>query len=92
MATKPANGPRVWKLADAKNRLSELVNLALSEGPQHITRRGDEVVVMSRKDYEGRVGTERGSRKPLLDFILDGPSFEGVDVTRAKDGMREVEL
>jgi len=31
-----------WQLAEAKNRLSEVVNKALTSGPQRITRRGDE--------------------------------------------------
>jgi prevent-host-death family protein len=41
-----------WNLADAKNRFSELVNLALTKGPQRVRRRKDEVVVISAKDYE----------------------------------------
>lgn len=65
--------------------------MALSEGLQHITRRGDEVLVMSRQEYEGSVVVARAARKPLLDFILDAPSFEGVDLPRSKDGMPEVE-
>jgi len=41
-----------WQLQDAKNRLSELVNRALSEGPQIITRHGaPTVVVMDFKDF-----------------------------------------
>jgi len=29
----------IWNLSDAKNKLSEVVNLALTEGPQTITHR-----------------------------------------------------
>ena len=36
-----------WKLAEAKNRLTEVVNLALSERPQTITRRNDTVVLLA---------------------------------------------
>ena len=39
-----------WNLAEAKNRLTEVVNLALTEGPQTITRRNDTVVVVSAAD------------------------------------------
>ena len=39
-----------WNLADAKNRFSELVNLALSDGPQTVRRRKDEVVVIAAKE------------------------------------------
>ena len=39
-----------WQLQEAKARLSELINLAESEGPQQITKHGEPaVVVMSRQ-------------------------------------------
>lgn len=37
---------RVWKLEDAKARLSEVIQLALSEGPQRVTRRGRPAVLI----------------------------------------------
>jgi prevent-host-death family protein len=41
-----------WQLQEAKNRLSEVVRLAQSEGPQTITVRGeDAVVVVSAAEY-----------------------------------------
>jgi len=43
---------RKWQLQEAKNRLSEVVDLALEEGPQTVTRHGKEVVVVVA---EGRV-------------------------------------
>ncbi len=42
-----------WQLQDAKNKFSEVVNQALSKGPQLITRRGEKtVVLLSFVDYE----------------------------------------
>ena len=35
-----------WQLQEAKNRFSEVVSRALTEGPQTVTRRGTEVVVV----------------------------------------------
>jgi len=35
-----------WQLHEAKNKLSELIDRALAEGPQVITRHGVEVVVV----------------------------------------------
>ena len=35
-----------WQLQDAKNRFSEVVERALNEGPQLVTRRGREVVIV----------------------------------------------
>lgn len=41
-----------WKLEDAKARFSELVRLARERGPQRVTVRGrDAVVVISANDY-----------------------------------------
>ena len=65
-----------WNLADAKNRLTEVVNLALSEGPQTITRRKDAVVVISAAEYEELTG----KRQSFKDFLMSGPSFEGLDL------------
>lgn len=77
-----------WNLDDAKNRLSELVNLALSEGPQTITRRKDAVVVISAERYAELTG----QRQSFKDFLMSGPSFEGLDLGRDQGPMRDVEL
>lgn len=77
-----------WNLADAKNRLSEVVNLALTEGPQTITRRNDTVVVLSAEMYAELTG----QRQSFKDFLMSGPSLEGLDLERDKSPMRDVEL
>jgi antitoxin Phd len=42
----------IWQLQEAKNKLSELIERALKQGPQLITRRGEKaVIVMSYKEY-----------------------------------------
>ena len=41
-----------WQLQEAKSRFSELVDLSLKDGPQLVTRRGHEaVVVLAAADY-----------------------------------------
>jgi antitoxin Phd len=77
-----------WNLAEAKNRLSEVVNLALSEGPQTITRWKDAVVVVSAERYAELTG----QRRSFKDFLLGGPSLEGLDLERDKSPVRDVEL
>ena len=78
----------VWKLAEAKNKLTEVVNRTLSEGPQTINRRGDEVVMISKEEYL----KFRGEKPSFSKFLISGPSLEGVDLERPEEGMREVEL
>lgn len=77
-----------WNLADAKNRLSEVLNLALTEGPQTITRRKDAVVVISVEKYEELIGR----RQSFKDFLMNGPSFEGLSLERDRSPMRDVKL
>ena len=44
---------RVWQLHEAMNKLSEVIALALDQGPQVITRRGEKtVVILSYSEYE----------------------------------------
>jgi prevent-host-death family protein len=81
----------IWQLQEAKSKLSELVNKALQEGPQIITRHGDEVaVVMSYEDFNRL-------RKPetsLVEFLRSSPlaGFE-IDLERDRSSFRpDVEL
>ena len=77
-----------WQLAEAKNRLSEVVSKALGEGPQRITRRGEAVIVVSEADYLRLTGERVG----FVDYLMSGPSLEGVEFERDSTPMREVEL
>jgi prevent-host-death family protein len=78
-----------WRFADAKNRLSELVNRALTEGPQRVLRREDAVVVVAERDYEKLTG----ARPDFKEFLLGkGPSLEDVDLTRDRSPMRIAKL
>ena len=78
----------VWQLAEAKNRFSEVVRLALQEGPQKVTRRGDAVIVLSEAEYR-RLSGEKPS---FLQYLASGPSLEGLDLSRDPSPMREVDL
>ena len=77
-----------WQLAEAKNRLSEVINRALEEGPQRITRRGDVVMLVSEAEYLRAVGQRQG----FVDYLCAGPSLEGVDLKRDSSSIRDVEL
>ncbi len=78
-----------WKLADAKNRFSELVKKALSEGPQMVSRRKDRVVVISESEYQHLTG-----QKPnFIEFLLErNLNLDGVDLKRDRSLSRKVEL
>jgi len=77
-----------WNLADAKNRFSELVNLAITKGPQKVRRRKDEVIVISARDYEKL----KGKRRTFKEFLLQGPDFSDLLLDRDKSEFRDIEL
>jgi antitoxin Phd len=77
-------------LEDAKARLSEVVRRARSEGPQRITVRGrDAVVVISAEELERLV-----PKKQRLSFVefMESLFVEGFDLAREPDHGRDVEL
>jgi len=77
-----------WSIADAKSRLSEVLNRA-EQQPQVITRRGHRFVLVAATDYARLTG----AIPSVKDLILGGPSLEGVDLTRdASTGRENVTL
>jgi antitoxin Phd len=79
-----------WQLQDAKNRFSEVVENAMNQGPQVVTKHGKEaVVIISIKEY-------RKIKEPadsLIDFFKASPLNNlNLDLERDKEYPREVEL
>lgn len=78
-----------WQLQEAKQRFSEVVRLAQAEGPQVVTRHGEEVaVVVSAAQWRAKNEDEPS----LIDFILDGPDMSMLDLTRSDELPREIDL
>ena len=84
----------IWKLEDAKNRFSEVVRMAQSEGPQVVTKHGKEsAVVMGIDQYRSLTESLGG----LLDFFSNSPFGEAVRdgelrLDRPESHGRDVEL
>jgi prevent-host-death family protein len=77
-----------WQLQEAKAKFSELVQKAIDEGPQTVTRHGhDAVVVISVEEF-------RLMQKRQIDFkeFLASAPLEGVDLERDRDYGRDVDL
>jgi prevent-host-death family protein len=79
-----------WPLADAKARLSELIDRVEREGPQVISKHGREVAVVVPID-EWRQKTSRSGS--LAEFFAASPLHEsGVEIERIPLHLRDVEL
>lgn len=69
---------RTWQLQDAKNSFSQVVENALLGEPQHVTRRGEEVVVVvSAADYRRLMRTERKGAPSFVQHLLALPRDDG---------------
>jgi antitoxin Phd len=77
-----------WQLQEAKAKFSELVQKAIDEGPQTVTRRGKpSVVVLSAEQFE-LMKKRQIDLKDLLHYL----SLDELDLERNKDLPRDVEL
>jgi prevent-host-death family protein len=80
-----------WTVAQAKARLSEVIEKARHE-PQAITRHGKSAVVVVDAALWERV-KRREQRGNFADFLLTSPlRGSGLEVERLKGGVREVKL
>ena len=79
-----------WQLQEAKNKLSEVVRKARSEGPQVITLHGaDAAVVVSAKDFV-RLSQRKGK---LVEFFRKSPLLGvDLDLARRRDTGRKIDL
>lgn len=78
----------VWKLAEAKNKFSEVFNLCLARGPQRVERRNDAAYVISEADYNRLTG----EKPSLVEFLMSGPDWDDVELDRDKETMRDLDL
>ena len=79
-----------WQVQEAKKHFREVIEKAVHEGPQVITRRGVEtVMIVSVQEYQNVAAPETG----LVEFFRNSPFYAvSLDLERNKDTAREVEL
>lgn len=78
-----------WQVQDAKTRFSEMLEQALIEGPQTITRHGAKrAVVLSIKDYLAL----EALKPDFKAHLLGGPKIDDFEIVRDADIGRTVDL
>src|ERR1700757_868428 len=89
--------PDHWQIQEAKQRFSEMIRAVTTEGPQVITRHGEDVAVVVD------IGEYRRLARPAADLagiLLGGPKlddaaadvFAEIEAGRKADFGREVDL
>ena len=77
-----------WSVADAKARLSQLLDQAINDGPQAITKRGREVAIVVSVEEWHRKSSRTGS---LAGFLAASPLRDsGLDIERVDAPARDV--
>ncbi len=67
-----------WQLQEAKQRFSELVRRTQREGPQVVTRHGEEVVVVVPAEEFRRMNERQsGEKMDFKEFLMSAP--EGLE-------------
>lgn len=81
-----------WQLQQAKQCLSEVVRRAELEGPQEITKNGQESAwLLSSKDYRSLI--QRRKRETLVDFFQRSPHCDlEIPLERSRDRPRHIQL
>jgi prevent-host-death family protein len=81
---------RIWAVAEAKARFSELIDRALADGPQTITRKGRTTVVIVSAEEWQRKTTRKGN---LAEFLAASPLRDSsLRIERKQDGPRGIVL
>ena len=77
---------RMWQLQEAKSKFSQVVEEAIRSGPQLITKRGVEaVILLSYAEYRRLIVTQ----PKLSTFFRESPLAEGpLDLRRDTTGAR----
>jgi prevent-host-death family protein len=81
---------QIWTVAEAKAKFSEIIERAMADGPQTITRNGRTAAVIVGADEWQRKTKRVGN---LAEFFAQSPLREsGLKIRRIKDRSRKIDL
>lgn len=77
-----------WQVQDAKQRFSELIRTAHADGPQVVTRHGEEIaVVIDIAEYRRL----KGETAEFKDYLRSGPWSDDLDLDRTAERPRDID-
>lgn len=79
---------KTWQLQEAKSKFSQVINMAVSESPQLITRSGKPIAyIISAEEYE------KNHKPSIIELLLSRPHKEiELEIERSKDLPRDIDL
>jgi len=81
-----------WRLQDAKNQFSKVVEAAIHGEPQHVTRHGREVVVIVAADEFKRLEKLKAAAQPNFVVHLMALPKDDNEFERLPFSSREIEF
>jgi prevent-host-death family protein len=81
-----------WGIAELKAKASEIVEVAQTQGPQHITRHGKRVaLIVSPEEWEKRNRPHAQNARTMSEFFKNSPLVGfGIDLRRSRSKARKV--
>jgi prevent-host-death family protein len=77
-----------WQVQEAKQRFSELIRTAQIDGPQIVTRHGEQIaVVIEISEYRQL----QGQATEFKDYLRAGPDFNELDLGRPAVAPRSID-
>jgi prevent-host-death family protein len=82
-----------WQLQDAKQRFSELARHAYDDGPQLVTKHGEDyLAVLPIEEYREYRRMKEGTKPDFKALLRSAPDFDVLDIRRPAMPARTVEL
>ena len=78
-----------WQLKEAKQKLSQLIKQAQEEGPQVVTRHGEEVAVFVSAEAYRKLSS---SKEDFKSFLTGGPDLSALEIGRSDERGRVIDL
>lgn len=78
-----------WQVQEAKQRFSEVLRHARTDGPQVVTRHGEEIAVVIDIEEYRHLSHQRPDFK---EFLRSGPDLTELDIERSGEPARSVDL
>jgi prevent-host-death family protein len=78
---------KVWQIQEAKQRLSQVLQSAVTDGPQFISKHGqDFAVVLSIGEFSRLTGGD------FKDHLRSAPDFDALELSRSREIQEPFEL
>jgi len=82
-----------WRLQDAKTQFSQVVDAALQGQPQHVTRRGQEaVVVLSEANYRALREGAHANAPGFVEHLLAIPKDDVPPAKSRRIALRDMDI